>query len=91
MSYTWVHEDEFWSLVKLFPNPGNQFDGRMFETYGRDLEMVLEHNGPIWTLIEEDGVQIIIPGFHLVNRLGYYLGHGGQNCSLATRLIENNQ
>lgn len=45
-----------------------------FETYGEELEYVKKHNNKfIWTLIEVDGNQYIVQGFHYVNRLNYLI------------------
>jgi hypothetical protein len=58
------------------------FDGAMFETYGADLDHVLVFANAksgamrrrVWTLVEDDdGDAVIVNGYHLVNRLGYFL------------------
>ena len=53
------------------------FDGLMFETYGKELDhvhRVLENNKQsVWTLVDTDGHSYIIPGYHHVNRLGYFI------------------
>ena len=54
------------------------FDGYMFETYGDELEYVLEQQKryqDVWTLIEEDGKRYIVYGMKKVNRLGYFVTH----------------
>jgi len=50
-------------------------EGIMFETYGDELEFVYSHaNKFIWTYIDtEDGGTAIVDGYHLVNRIGYFL------------------
>jgi hypothetical protein len=63
--------------------PNASFDGLMFETYGADLMEVLRiANGyagkagsrKVWTLCEGDeGEPVIVEGYHLCNRLGYFL------------------
>lgn len=63
--------------------PNSSFDGLMFETYGADLVNVLLHaNGhmgragsrKVWTLVEgDDGEPVICEGYHLCNRLGYFI------------------
>lgn len=47
---------------------------QLFETYGEELEFLLQHKREhIWTEVDgEDGVYII-NGYHLANRIGYYL------------------
>jgi len=52
----------------------NCYDGMMFETYGKELEFV--RNQPevnVWTLINWEREDLLIPGFHIVNRLGYFV------------------
>ncbi len=48
------------------------YDGHMFETYGKEMEFVrtVAHN-LIFTLVDTDGYTYVIPGFHLVNRMGH--------------------
>lgn len=49
-------------------------DSQMFETYGADLQTVLgTHHRYIWTWMQGDHSDIICAGYHLVNRLGYYI------------------
>ena len=46
----------------------------MFETYGKDLDTVLStHPRYVWTYLEGDSGSVITQGYHLVNRLGYYI------------------
>lgn len=72
------------ALIQRFPfqpNPLNvnaPFDvgagGTMFETFGVELNYVIaQPRNRIWTLIDGDGGLCIISGFHLVNRLGYFI------------------
>lgn len=52
------------------------FDGTMFETYGEELEFVRQQTGNhIWTMVDsDDGKNMIISnGYHIVNRLGYFI------------------
>lgn len=53
-----------------------EYDGKKygFETYGEDLAVVRKANpAKIWTLIEGDEGQYISAGYHLVNRMGYFI------------------
>jgi hypothetical protein len=92
-----VTEEEFYKKFKRQKNHFDKnasFDGRMFETYGEELDYVFEMSktNRVLTIIEGDedgertfisdmGVEIIEPisnlyyvsGFHLVNRLGYFV------------------
>jgi hypothetical protein len=51
------------------------FDGLMFETYGDEYEFVKSANPLcIWTYGDgDDGGSYIWNGFHLINRLGYFI------------------
>jgi hypothetical protein len=49
-------------------------DNLIFETYGADLQTVLStHPKYVWTWMQGDMSDIICAGYHLVNRLGYYI------------------
>lgn len=51
--------------------------GQMFETYGEELDYVLEvaNSEPrrVWTYVDGDKEPIIISGYHVVNRIGYFI------------------
>lgn len=51
------------------------FDGCMFETYGEELRHILATDSyKVWTLLEDDyGNQCVTNGYHIVNRLGYFI------------------
>ena len=51
------------------------FDGLMFETFGAELDYVRTMPArQVWTLVEGDENElIIIDGYHLVNRIGYFI------------------
>ena len=51
------------------------FDGLMFETFGAELDYVRSMPArQVWTLVEGDENElIIIGGYHLVNRIGYFI------------------
>lgn len=46
-----------------------------FETFGEELKYVKKQNNQqIWTLVECENEEVwIIPGYHLINRLNYYI------------------
>jgi hypothetical protein len=49
-------------------------DGTMFETYGPEVEQVKASDYRcVWTLVDCDGREVIESGWHLVNRLGYFI------------------
>jgi hypothetical protein len=51
------------------------FGGAMFETFGEELDFVRSHLDKfIWTYIDgEDDATYIVEGYHLVNRIGYFI------------------
>ena len=58
-------------------NPNESYNGFLFETYGTDLTFITSsefHVRQIWTLISaENEEEYIIPGYHIINREGYFL------------------
>lgn len=51
------------------------FGGVMFETFGAELDFVRSHTDKfIWTYIDgENDASYIVEGYHLVNRIGYFI------------------
>jgi len=51
------------------------FNGTMFETYGPELQRVQNTNEKyVWTYVTgDDNQDIIVAGFHFVNRMGYFI------------------
>lgn len=50
------------------------FDGYMFETFGADVQHVInspKHN--TWTIVATDGNLSVATGYWLVNRIGYFI------------------
>ena len=76
-------DDEWFKKYKPIPNPtgdsGLHVDDvcYMFETYDPDLAKVLEiansEPGRVWTLLDCDSCEVIGDGYHLVNRIGYFI------------------
>lgn len=83
-------EDEFDSTFNLLDNHidnNASFDGKMFETYGEELEFVkqMAKENRVITIIEsdegceedEDGFtrpnMYFVNGMHFVNRIGYFV------------------
>ena len=56
---------------------GDEEGGRMYETYGAELEYVRQQTEinlkKVWTLLEVDGEQYVCAGYHFINRLGYFI------------------
>lgn len=70
----WEQELDAWE-AKYKPIT-NHFDGSdKFETYGDELQFVLAQDPRcIWTLVDgDDGNLYIVDGYHLVNRLNYFI------------------
>lgn len=75
-----ITEDAFAALFPLrtnYLNPGASWQsadgqGCLFETSGDEFEYV-EHCDPrhVWTLVDDDGSQYVLSGFHHINRIGY--------------------
>lgn len=68
--------DEFDALepIQNHLDKNASLDGCMFETFGEELQYVLQQpNNHIWTYIEEDNFLYYVSGYHLVNRLGYMI------------------
>jgi hypothetical protein len=68
--------DEFIEKYKPIDNPHVEdapFDF-MFETYDEEFEQVKNTEFKyVWTIVESDEGTVLIPGVHLVNRLGYFI------------------
>jgi hypothetical protein len=53
------------------PNDHNE---QMFETYGEEVDFVSKaDNKYVWTFLQGDMSDLIVAGYHYVNRLGYYI------------------
>ncbi len=73
-----LSEDKWFDTYKPIKNhidKAASVDGHMFETYGDEVEFVRsQHPTNIWTYGEGDnGGTYIWNGFHVVNRIGYFL------------------
>ena len=68
--------DEWVDTYQPVTNPNNDWGGAYsaFETYGDDLDYVLQQDDRhVWTAIEHDEGITIVAGYHLVNRLQYFI------------------
>lgn len=64
------------NLIDKNASWGNgNWTGIMYETYGKELDFVRAvDNQFIWTLVDgENGGTFIISGYHLCNRIGYFV------------------
>ncbi len=68
-----ILERTFWN--KYIPVKNHLSDsGCVFETYGEDLDFVKScDQTKVWTLLDCDGKMIIASGFHIVNRISYFV------------------
>jgi hypothetical protein len=52
----------------------NDPDETTFETYGEEVEFITKQdNKYVWTWIQGDMSDLVVAGYHYVNRLGYYI------------------
>lgn len=69
----WV--DQYEPIENSF-NKETAYEGCMFETFGEENDFVLDNlnRNTVWTLITGDNEESwIIPGYHIVNRMGYFI------------------
>ena len=75
----WEQELDAWEEkyrpIKNHLNDDGFWENDKFETYGAELEFVRAQDPRcIWTLVEgDDGNLYIVDGYHLVNRLNYFV------------------
>ena len=75
------HDVDFWEeKYKPIQNrlvDNGSWNGTLFETYGAELnyirELATDNSKKVWTLLETDGKQYVVAGYHFVNRLGYFV------------------
>jgi hypothetical protein len=69
--------DEWFNHYKPIKNEITKYQSDFltaFETYGEELEFVRNHDEKfIWTEVDGDEGVYIISGYHLVNRIQYYV------------------
>jgi hypothetical protein len=80
-----ITDDQWDSTYQPLPNTVsgyNEYD-QLFETYGADLDFVRKHSRDrIWTQVDGDDDKIyILNGYHIVNRIGYYITKKPHNVS----------
>lgn len=76
-----MNYEEFVDKYKPIKNTfteGSAFDDTMFETYGNEYEFIKnlidEGQGQkIWTYVCEGDSEVIVAGWHFVNRMGYFV------------------
>jgi len=77
-----ISEDDFEEIYKPQVNhldKNASFSGCMYETYGEELGYILfmaknpETAKRVWTILDSDGEISYAAGYHIVNRLGYFI------------------
>lgn len=85
-----ITENEWIEQYQPIQNPINEtasFCGSLFETFGLELDYVkAQRPETIWTLVDgvDEGLRII-NGFHIVNRIGYFVTK--YSCNTETDVI----
>ena len=68
---TW---DEWSAKYRPIKNHLVDYDTMQFETYGEELEFVCQQpNATVWTEMDGDDGVYLVSGYHLVNRINYYV------------------
>ena len=63
--------ENFKPIPNKFSSDPNEM---LYETYGEEVEFVQNYDPKhVWTLVTGDMCDLIIAGYHYVNRLGYYI------------------
>lgn len=78
MSTRQVHDYDEWEVqfrpIKNSLRDDAPYDGRMFETFGEEEDYVKRQDPRlIWTVLDCDGLLWLSPGWHFVNRFGYFV------------------
>lgn len=61
-------------IENTLPGASGAYDGKMFETFGDEVAFVkAQPVDRIATLLDCDGGLYIVPGYHFVNRVGYFV------------------
>ena len=71
--------DEFFEQHKPIDNhivgvENAVYNGKMFETFGEEYrEIIRTPKEKLWTIVETDTGMVLLPGYHYVNRMGYFI------------------
>lgn len=85
-------EIEEWENIfkPVVVHPNGSFNGWMLETYGEDLDQArrIARNRPdfIWTIMDN---QLIVNGFHTVNRFGYIITQFPYNAEFTIEVYDS--
>lgn len=70
--YSFISTDEW--LEKYKPLKDSFGEVRIFETYGAEVEFVKSQDPlKVWTLLDDGEGEVIISGWHFINRVSYYI------------------
>ena len=60
--------------IKNHIDPNASWSGTMYETFGDEVDFVWKYDEThVWTWVDTDEGTFITAGFHLVNRIGYFI------------------
>jgi len=66
--------EEKYTLITNHLDTNASFGGCMFESYGKEVEHVLEQSkDKVWTWVDGDKGTYLVQGFRSVNRIGYLI------------------
>lgn len=69
-----MRRDDYTVFIEKFCPEEQSPDNFLFETYGEDYDKVTKTDpNHIWTLLDCDGKMYIVPGWHYVNRMNYFI------------------
>lgn len=68
-------EEKYKPIENHFPSKNGAYNGKVFETFGDELEYVRTYpdQRKVWTLLDVDGKLYISAGYYIVNRFGYFI------------------
>lgn len=85
-------EKEFKPMINYI-DPDSAFNQTMFEIYGDEVEHVCDRsNTPdtertVWTYIDGDEGTYIVDGYHIVNRIGYFITEKSADADTAYEIL----
>lgn len=75
-----MRKDDYSTWMEKFEPLYDQGGPVRYETYSTDIDKVLETDmSYVWTVIEGDRNWYIVPGYHVVNRLFYFITKNPHN------------
>lgn len=71
MVYYWEEWVEEFEPIENNLDDNASYDGMMWETYGEEIQKIINYPAEnIWTVFDDYSIQA---GYHLVNRMGYFI------------------